>query len=182
MAKNTLHNELTVRPTFPPTRIGDIPQKEDEIRAVMARCRKMVTRRALISAGVSLLPLPGADVAVDVSLLISILDRINQEFGLSAKQISELSTENRAFVFNLITVAGSSLIGQLLTKQVVLAVLKKMSIQLTAAQAAKIVPVIGLGASACISFGALKIIGNQHIEECAKVARMITSEQPPEPA
>ena len=49
-----------------------------------ARCRKLVTRRALISAGASAVPLPGIDVAVDVTVLLQMIEQINQRFRFDA--------------------------------------------------------------------------------------------------
>ena len=76
----------------------------------------------------------------------------------------------------MITVTGSAWAGKLITKSLVLAVLKKLSIQMTAAQAAKWVPIAGQVAAAGLSFAALKWIGNQHIQDCARIARLFNEE------
>lgn len=73
-------------------------------------------------------------------MLMSILNFINQEFGLTPQQIQHLSTDKQVQLFQMITVTGSAWAGKLITKSLVLAVLKKLSIQMTAAQAAKWVP------------------------------------------
>lgn len=152
--------------------VKEIPSNEQAILDTVARAKKLVTKRAMISAGASVLPIPGVDAMVDVTMLITILNAINEEFGLSPQQIQHLSTDNQIRLFQFITVTGSSWVGSVITKPLVLAALKKMSIQLTAAQAAKWLPIAGQAAAAGLSFAALKWIGNQHIADCARIARL----------
>ena len=45
--------------------------------ARIAECRSLVSRSALLGAGVSLLPVPGLDVAADAALLAQLIHRIN---------------------------------------------------------------------------------------------------------
>ena len=149
------------------TKLKEIPPDEQAILDCIARTKKFVTQRALVTAGASAIPIPGINVTVDVTMLMSILNFINQEFGLTPQQIQ---------LFQMITVTGSAWAGKLITKSLVLAVLKKLSIQMTAAQAAKWVPIAGQVAAAGLSFAALKWIGNQHIQDCARIARLFNEE------
>lgn len=146
------------------TKLKEIPPDEQAILDCIARTKKFVTQRALVTAGASAIPIPGINVTVDVTMLMSILNFINQEFGLTPQ------------LFQMITVTGSAWAGKLITKSLVLAVLKKLSIQMTAAQAAKWVPIAGQVAAAGLSFAALKWIGNQHIQDCARIARLFNEE------
>lgn len=168
-------NALTIfkkKSQLPVPVMKEIPPNEQAITDCIARSKKYVTRKALISAGASVLPIPGLDAVVDVSMLISILNSINEEFGLTPQQIQHLSTDKQLKLFQFITVTGSAWAGAVITKPLVLAVLKKLSIQLTAAQAAKWLPIAGQAAAAGLSFAALKWIGNQHIQDCARIARL----------
>lgn len=45
-----------------------------ELEAVARRARAEINRRALLSAGAVLVPLPGLDVAVDVAVLVSMMN------------------------------------------------------------------------------------------------------------
>ena len=154
------------------TKLKEIPPDEQAILDCIARTKKFVTQRALVTAGASAIPIPGINVTVDVTMLISILNFINQEFGLTPQQIQHLSTDKQVQLFQLITVTGSAWAGKLI-------VLKKLSIQLTAAQAAKWLPIAGQAAAAGLSFAALKWIGNQHIQDCARIARLFNEEGRP---
>ena len=113
------------------TKLKEIPPDEQAILDCISRTKKFVTQRALVTAGASAIPIPGINVTVDVTMLMSILNFINQEFGLTPQQIQHLSTDKQVQLFQMITVTGSAWAGKLITKSLVLAVLKKLSIQMT---------------------------------------------------
>ena len=49
-----------------------------ELALAARRAREEVKRRALLSAGAVLVPLPGLDVAVDVGVLVSMMNAVNR--------------------------------------------------------------------------------------------------------
>ncbi|MDF2792121.1 MAG: hypothetical protein K0S80_5223, partial [Neobacillus sp.] len=51
--------------------------------------------------------------------------------------------------------------------------LKKVGAKIAVKQVAKYVPFVGQAVSAGISFGAMKYLGNSHIDECYEVCRRI---------
>ncbi|MGZ8260943.1 MAG: hypothetical protein ACXWUL_10385, partial [Caldimonas sp.] len=50
-----------------------VPATEREIEAVVRHCRRLVGRRALVAAGVSVVPLPGVDWVTDVAVLMQLI-------------------------------------------------------------------------------------------------------------
>jgi uncharacterized protein (DUF697 family) len=147
-----------------------VPETRRDIDAIARACRKLATRRALISAGASVVPLPGVDIAVDVSVLVSMLDDINAAFGLTPQQIEQLAPRRRAFAYKAVTAVGSALVGRVITRQLVITLLKSVGVRLTAKQAARIVPIAGQMVAASIGFAALKYLGDRHVEDCVRVA------------
>jgi hypothetical protein len=67
--------------------LGLLPDTVDELDRVRKACRAMVRRRAATSGGLTLVPLPGIDVAGDVALLMELIPAINRKFGLTPEQI-----------------------------------------------------------------------------------------------
>ncbi|MEO5932712.1 MAG: hypothetical protein ABIQ08_04055, partial [Duganella sp.] len=57
-----------------------VPGTVRDIDAVRERCRKLVRRRAMVSAGVAAVPIPGLDVVSDLRLFALLIDDINHEF------------------------------------------------------------------------------------------------------
>ena len=150
-----------------------IPETRRDIVQIAAECRKLVTRRALISAGASVVPLPWVDVAVDVTVLLRMIEQINQRFGLTPQQIDELAPQRRLFVYKAAMGVGSALIGRIVTRELVVKLLQTVGVRLSVKQASKYVPFAGQAVAASLSFAALKALGNQHIEDCVRVAETL---------
>ena len=150
-----------------------VPTTRRDIGQIAAECRKLVTRRALVSAGASVVPLPGIDVAVDIAVLIRMLEQVNQRFGLSPQQIEQLAPQRRLFAYKAAMGVGSALIGRIVTREVVIKLLKTVGVRLSVKQAAKYVPFAGQAVAASLSFAALKSLGNRHIEDCVRVAETL---------
>lgn len=148
-----------------------LPANARRLEEVREECRKMVLRRAATSAGFSVIPIPGIDIVADVGLLMKLLPEINRRFGLTPEQIEKLDQEKKLLVYTLIKRSSSSLVGRIITKKIVITVLKRVGVQMTAKQAAKYVPLAGQVASAVLGFGAMMYIGTSHIDECYQVAR-----------
>ena len=150
-----------------------IPSTPRDIARIASECRKLVTRRALVSAGASVVPVPGIDLAVDVTMLVRMLDEINQRFGLTPEQIDRLAPERRLFAYKAAMAVGSALIGRVVTRELVIRLLRTVGVRLSAKQAAKYVPFAGQAVAASLSFAALKALGDRHVEDCVQVAQTL---------
>ncbi|HET7528350.1 MAG TPA: hypothetical protein VFK10_20595 [Burkholderiaceae bacterium] len=161
-----------------PARWSVVLDTPDDIAAVAQQCRKLVTKRALIAAGVAAVPVPGIDWLTDVGVLLKVIPEINEKFGLTPDQIERLAPDRRVAVFKAISAGGSVLIGRLVTRDLLLAMLKVVGIRLTAGQAAKVVPIAGQAVSAALTFSALKYVCEQHIKQCIEVSRQLALPAP----
>jgi uncharacterized protein (DUF697 family) len=145
----------------------------DPLQDAAQRCRKKVARRALLAAGVAMVPVPGLDWLTDVGVLVTLLPEINREFGLSPDQIERLAPDRRLVVYKAISAGSGMLIGRVVTRNVVLRMLELVGIRLTTQQAAKFVPLAGQAVSAAITYTALRYVCEQHIRQCMAVARQL---------
>lgn len=151
---------------------------DDPIAQVARRCRQRVRQRALLAAGVAMVPLPGIDWVTDIGVLVKLLPEISAAFGLSAAQVERLAPDRRLVVYKAISAGGSMVLGRLVTKELVLMLLKTVGIRLSAQQAAKYLPVAGQVASAALTFSALRHVCEQHIRQCEAVARQLALPAP----
>jgi len=144
----------------------------------------MVTKRALVAAGVAALPIPGLDWLTDVGVLIKLLPDISAAFGLAPEQVERLAPDRKIVVYKALSTAGGVVVGKVITRDLVLVLLKKVGVRLTTQQAAKYVPVAGQAVSAALTFSALKYVCEQHIRQCIAVAEQLQlpAPQPVEPA
>jgi uncharacterized protein (DUF697 family) len=155
-----------------------VPDTPEQIEIVARWCRRLVTRRALVGAGVALVPVPGIDWVTDVGILLKLIPDINQAFGLTPKQVERLAPDRRLVVYKAISAGGSMLAGKLVTREVVMQVLKLVGVRLTTQQAAKYVPVAGQAVSALLTFSALKYVCEQHIRQCMDISRQLALTTP----
>ncbi len=70
-----------------------------------------------------------------------------------------------------VAMVGTVLIGRLVTQDLVLRAARTVGLRMTAAQAARFVPLAGQAASAVMGYAALRYIGEQHIRDCVRVAQ-----------
>jgi uncharacterized protein (DUF697 family) len=157
-----------------------LPSTPQQIEAVARECRRMVSRRALLAASVAVVPIPGLDWATNVGVLVKVLPDINKAFGLSAEQIERLAPDRRVVVFKALTAGGSLIIGRIITRELVMAMLRMVGVRLTAQQAVKYVPIAGQGLSAVLTYGALRYVCDQHIRQCMAVCEQLRLPAPME--
>jgi uncharacterized protein (DUF697 family) len=153
-----------------------------EVAHVREKCRSLVRRRAAIAAGVGAVPIPGVEVMSDVSLFALMVEDINKSFGLTEAQIGRMQPKFRTMAYSAAASAGGALVGKLITKEVVLALLKRAGMKMAARSASKIVPIAGQIASAAIGFAVFRQMGYQHVEACAKVAQELLNAKNVTPA
>lgn len=145
----------------------------DALSGIAARCRRRVRQRALLAAGVAMVPVPGVDWVTDIGLLVKLLPEISQAFGLSPQQVERLAPDRRVVVYKAISAGGSMVLGRVVTKEVVMALVRLVGVRLSAQQAAKYLPLAGQAVSAALTYSALSHVCEQHIRQCESVARQL---------
>jgi uncharacterized protein (DUF697 family) len=133
----------------------------------------MVTKRALASAGVAVVPIPGADLVADIGILTNLLPAISERFGLREEQIRKMDPSRAQQVLVIASSLGNNVIGRAVTKRMVVALLRRMGVRVATGSVAKYVPFIGSAVAATISFGAMKLAGNAHIDDCYATAEAL---------
>ena len=157
-----------------------VPSGPEEAEATARRCRRLVTKRAMLAAGVAMVPIPGLDWITDIGVLARLLPEINEEFGLTPAQIEHLAPDRRIVVYKALSVGGGLLVGKVVTRGLVMTLLKTVGVRLTTQQAAKYVPIAGQAVSAALTFSALKFVCEQHIRQCLAVCAQLQLPAPAE--
>ena len=150
-----------------------VPDTPQQVEAVVRQCRRLVNRRALVAAGVAVVPIPGVDWITDVAVLLKLIPAINRAFGLTPEQVERLSPDRRVVVYKAISAGSGMLVGRVVTRELIVGLLKLIGVRLTTQQAAKYVPIAGQAVSAALTFSALKYVCEQHIQQCVAVSRQL---------
>ena len=120
------------------------------------------------------MPIPGVDISTDVAILLQLIPKINERFGLSADQVDQLSPELKKIALVGSASFGIGLLGKVITPSRVIQLLQKLGAKKLAGKyAAKYIPIAGSIISSTISYVVLRKVGNQHIDECYQIAKKI---------
>ncbi|WP_174293235.1 hypothetical protein [Sphingomonas bacterium] len=144
-----------------------------DLDRIRHECKRMVTTRSLAAAGAALVPVPGIDLAADVGLLATMLPRISAAFELDHDSVAKLDPNTAQRVFVLAAGLGNNLIGRMITRKLALALLRRVGVRLASASVARLVPIVGQAIGASIGFGAMKLAGDAHVEDCYRTARAL---------
>ena len=126
------------RPTKPDAL--ELAKGQTRLEQAVLRSRQLLRKRAIVAGVAGAVPLPGLDWAVDAAMLTQLLPKINEEFGLAPHQIAKLDAREKERMQKAITMIGSVIAGRLVTKALVLRFARLVGVRLTAAQAARYVP------------------------------------------
>jgi uncharacterized protein (DUF697 family) len=151
-------------------RVITTPADLDRVRR---DCRRMVTRRALAASAAAVVPVPGADLVADIGLLANMLPRISKAFELDHDSVEKLDPEIAEKIFVIAASLGNNVIGRFVSRKVAIGLLRRIGVRVASASVARYVPLIGSAFAASVSFGAMKLAGNAHIEDCYRTARAL---------
>ncbi|MBI5975424.1 DUF697 domain-containing protein [Staphylococcus canis] len=149
-----------------------LPVSIKEIEERRKYAENLVKKKALMSSGATLIPVPGFDFGVDVKLMRDIIEDINKIYGLDHKQVNKLSDDVKNRVFVAAGIQGSQLIGQKVTNGIVKMFIKDLA-KRTAAKQTRWFPLVGQAVSASISYYFMTKLGKEHIQKCENVVKSL---------
>ena len=104
------------------------------------------------------------------------IEQIRQECRALVTDIDRLDPQTKQRIFVIATSLGSRLIGKYMSKELLVLAVKRVGVRLASKQAAKFVPFLGSALAASISYGAMRMLGNAHIEDCCKVLQTLQTD------
>jgi len=157
------------------TRAPRVSLKPD-LETIAEACRRSVHRRALVSAVGAAVPVPGIGLAIDLGVLMQMLDETNVAFGLTPAQIDDLAPVQRLQVRKVIETLGASTAGRTITRELLLALLRTTARRIAARSPLKVIPFAGPLLAGALSYSAVRLIGERHVSECIAARREIDRE------
>lgn len=148
-----------------------VPDSQRDVDALREKCRALVRRKAALAAGMAAIPVPGMDVVSDVTLFARLVTDVNRSFGLTEGQVERLHPRLRVIAYQAAAGVGGVLVGKIVTRQLVLGLLKRVGMKLAVKQASKVVPLAGQITAAAIGFTVFRKLGYEHVDACAATAR-----------
>jgi uncharacterized protein (DUF697 family) len=148
----------------------------DDLEQVRATCLQMIRRRALLSATASFVPIPGAGLITDTAVLVSLIDDINEKFGLDKQAIKELAPAKKALAYQLMTRAGGMLAARFSTSRLLGLILQRAGLRLGVVEATRYAPIVGQAISAGIAYFILAGIARRHVDQCQRLVEDLREE------
>jgi len=135
------------------------------------RKRKVIEREVYVCAALSAAngfnPIPGADIAIDLSTLAGLLVRIRSHYGLSDRRLErylQLAPAAKMVVDRLLQYA---------TREGLLRLLRRFASQALQRQVAKYIPLVGQSVAALVGYGVTLQVGFEFLDTCHRLAREI---------
>lgn len=144
--------------------------RDQQLQHIKKECRALVRKRALLSAGAAVVPVPLLDVVVDAGNLMQLIPEISQRFGLGAEVIEQMPAPQRDKIWALVRARGSQLIGIVMTRELIRKTILSFAGRLATRQVAKFIPFGGQIVAASLGYFVLRKIAYQHIDDCYAVA------------
>ena len=142
----------------------------EALEAKREACQNEIYINAGLSAANALNPIPGADVAVDVGILLKLFKDIKDNYGLTNEKLqNEHIVERFGPIINQMMRYG--------TKEGILILLKQFAGRETIKTVAKYIPGVGTAIAASLGFGIIMYAGKKYLEDCHKVAKGILEEE-----
>lgn len=141
-----------------------------ELDLLREECRELVRKRALVSAGVAVVPIPFLDIVVDAGILMKLIPEISHRFGLATEDIDAMDPARKAKIWHQIRHRGAQLIGIVVTRQIVRKSFDGLIGRLVTRQISKFIPLGGQIVAAWLGYFVMRKIAYKHIDDCYAVA------------
>ena len=148
-----------------------------DLEQVKKECLAMVKRRARVSAGVAIVPVPFFDVAVDASMLTMLLPEISERFGLLKDRQGAIDLESREVHWKELKNRTIDFAGLMATRGIVKKTVQGFGGRIAAKQVTKFIPLGGQLVAGTMGYMIFKKIATDHINECYNLAKDIQQKQ-----
>jgi uncharacterized protein (DUF697 family) len=128
-----------------------------------------------MSAANGLNPIPGLDIGVDVSLLISMAAQIIAAYGLREDQINYTASADLAASTMKAIRQIAKPFAEYLAHEAIVLILKRLGTTFSAKSVTKVVPFVGQAVAASLGFTLTRYFGLQLVDDCEKAARDVAA-------
>ena len=133
-----------------------------------AACERYVALAAGASAANGLNPIPGANIAVDISILMKLFKEIRDAYGLDDTRLSTLAQSALPAVGRL-----ANQVTRFATEQGILMLLKSVAGRQAAKQLMSYIPFIGQAIAAGLGYAITSNAGTSYLEDCHELAKEV---------
>ncbi|KIX90037.1 hypothetical protein TP70_09970 [Staphylococcus microti] len=149
-----------------------LPLTTEEVAARRKQAETIVKKKALLSSGATVVPIPGFDFGVDMKLMKDVIEDINKVYGLDHKQVNKMSDDMRNRIVMAAGIQGTQLIGKKVSSGLLKVFVRDVA-KRTAAKQTRWFPIVGQAVSASLSYYFMTKVGKEHIQKCENVVKSL---------
>ncbi len=161
-------------------KIDKLPDAIDptlNLERIRVECLALVKKRAYVSAGAAVVPVPFLDVVIDIGILSQLLPEVNARFGLAPEQISVYDTKTKQVQWRELRKRGFEFSGLVVARTAMKASLNNVAAKVITKQVVKFIPLGGQIVAASLGYIVMKKVAEAHVEESYKLAKSIQQKQ-----
>ncbi|QXZ10699.1 50S ribosome-binding GTPase [Comamonas sp. Y33R10-2] len=138
---------------------------EDFLNKKFTVCKKNVVIAAGLSAANALNPIPGTDIALDISILVKLFKEIRESYGIDGLKQDDIldKAKNVAPAVNRVISYAA--------KEGVVLLIKNYAGRQLAKQMTKYIPFVGQAIAASLGFAITNYAGRSYLDDCHSVAK-----------
>ncbi len=136
----------------------------------------LINKRAYISAGAAMVPVPFFDLVVDLGVLSTLLPEINATFGLSPEQMRIYNPESKSVNWKELRKRGFELSSFVVARTAVKQSINGLVGKFVTKQVTKFIPLGGSLVAGTLGYMIMKKIAETHIEDCYETAKNLLAQ------
>jgi uncharacterized protein (DUF697 family) len=154
-----------------PKNIPNIIDPSLDLDAIREECLSLMKTRAYISAGVSAIPVPLIDIAVDAGMLTQLLPEISIKFGLESEKLAAINFQTGDVRWRELGSRSLAFAGLVAARGATRMSIRGLGTRLISRQVIKFIPLGGPIIAATMGYFVFKKITVNHINECYALAK-----------
>lgn len=143
------------------------------LEQIRRECLELVKKRAYISAGVAVIPVPFLDALIDAGILSQLIPEINERFGLSKERVTVYDPRTKTIYWDELRKRGVEFTGLVASRIAVKSSLQGFMTKMVTKQVTKFIPLGGQMVAATLGYIIMKKIADAHVEESYQTAKRI---------
>jgi uncharacterized protein (DUF697 family) len=147
------------------------------LEQIREECLELIKKRAYMSAGAAVIPVPFLDVLIDVGILSQLIPEINARFGLAPEQVSVFDPKTKQVQWDELRKRGVQFSGFVVARTAVKKSINNVAAKYITKQVTKFIPLGGQLIAASLGYFVMKKVAEAHVEDSYKLAKNIQQTQ-----
>lgn len=147
------------------------------LEQIREECLELIKKRAYMSAGAAVIPVPFLDVLIDVGILSQLIPEINARFGLAPEQVSVFDPKTKQVQWDELRKRGVQFSGFVVARTAVKKSINNVAAKYITKQVTKFIPLGGQLIAASLGYFVMKKVAEAHVEDSYKIAKNIQQKQ-----